>query len=517
MKKSIFDILIGLMSGIIISFVVMMINDERTAPETVANEADSSYGVSIPNGGVGISVEQIEDTEGLSDVTETAGISENSVEEPAQAEEAYEYESITDYFRQCDPDWNESDAYQEAVKAYEDYIGQATVDEINWSGEPKFELAYIDEDDIPELLFCLSNHTPDGVFIFKYIPARKEVVNIGEFSQFGSIDYIEHGNRISSQYGNQGAYIRIVSKLDVDKAVAVGSVASDASGRNAEEEGLINSEELYYVGYKLPEEADGSHKDNYSSSYGIGPGAVQIEFPSDKYRVGEEEYDKVYYELLGLTDNSHSVSHVKYDDTNDEANTMHTVRLREGGRSYWQWMKDELASNEGDMILDRAFPDRINSESAMERIMEVYDDMNSYTDYTYCMRRLNEDNEYELLVIGNGVYSSGVSIYTYCDGEAVFLGEFGEKCQTEVDVNNHTVRSVNTSGGQIRERYYRIENGKSLLLDEFIKTDRSSFGRDGFEYTVNGKSFTKEQFDEARSSYDNATYEVINPESARYN
>ncbi len=521
MKKRIFDTLIGVMLGIIISFVTVMIIDGRTISETTINESNSSYGDRISDDEAGRAMEQTEESEQSSGVAEPASVSGNSGEETINTEEDYEYESITEYFKQCDPDWNESGAYQEAVKAYENYIGKDTVDEINWSGQPRFEIAYIDEDDIPELLFCLSNHTPDGVFIFKYIPDRKEVISIGEFSQFGGIDYVEHGNRISSQYGNQGVYIRMVSKLDSDRAVAIGSVAIDGSGRNTEEikDGevwMTDSEELYYAGYKLPKGADGSHKDFYSSSYGTGPDAVQIDFPDDKYRVSEEEYDKTYFELLGLSDNSNSISHVKYDGMKGEANTMHTVRLREGGRSYWQWMKDEIASGDGELILDRAFPDRINSEAAMERIVEIYSNRNSYVDYTYCMRKLNDDNEYDLLVIRNDNYLSGVSIYTYYDGEAVFLGEFGENCQTEIDVDKHIVHSVNTSGGQTRERYYKIGLDKAEIIDEFISIDKSSFGKEGFEYTVNGETVTKEQFDEAKSYHD-ATYEVISPESERYN
>ena len=149
MKKHIFDILIGLMLGIIFSFVTMMIIDGRTAPDSVVNETDSSYGVKVPDDVISRNAEQTEVEESSSDDAEAISVSEDSAAEATPAEEAYDYESFTDYFRQCDPNWNESYVYQEAVKAYENCIGQATVDEINWSGQPRFEFAYIDEDDIP--------------------------------------------------------------------------------------------------------------------------------------------------------------------------------------------------------------------------------------------------------------------------------------------------------------------------------------------------------------------------------
>ena len=323
-RKRIFDILIGFMIGVIVSFVTMMIIDGHSTPESAAHE-DPSYSERSQTDAVGRDTEHTEAEVGSSKGTESVSETKDSEEETTRPEKAYEYESITDYFRQCDPDWNESKAYQEAIAAYDSSIGQDMLDEMISTGSPRFELAYIDEDDIPELLLGISNHTPDGIFIFKYIAEKKEVVRIGEFSQFGRIEYVEHGNRIASQYGNQGLYMVIVSRLNGDKSEAIGSVASDGTGRP--KEGMSSEEIYHYAGYTLPDGADGTHKDNYPSINGTGPDAVQVDYPEDEYIVSEEEYNNAYDELMGITDGAHNLRTVKYDDMDQEINTMHTILM----------------------------------------------------------------------------------------------------------------------------------------------------------------------------------------------
>ena len=134
----------------------------------------------------------------------------------------YIYKSISDFCINVDPNRSEGTAYQEAIAAYDKAIGQDTE---SWLRENdladsfdvmRMAIAYIDPDDIPEILVCFSNHTITGMHIFTYLPGQKEVVHIGCFSSSGAICYLEKGNVILSQYGNQGYYRLYRSRISKD-------------------------------------------------------------------------------------------------------------------------------------------------------------------------------------------------------------------------------------------------------------------------------------------------------------
>lgn len=307
-KTRIFDILIGLLAGLIIAFIVMILTDKR------AMQGD--------DGRESVSVQKALQSR---DTNVPVSVVSNS--------EYVEYTSITDYFERCDPNWNDSVEYQNAIKAYENAMAPEIINYGFSYDDAMIEYAYIDEDDIPELLLGYSNHTPDGIIIYRYLPEKKEVVNIGEFSQFGGIEYVERGNRIISQYGNQGLYLKIISMIEGDRAVAVGSVTEDGSGRHREyiddgEVWMKNDGMYYYAGYDLPEGADGSHKDIYSVVKGTGADAVEVDFPDEKYVVNEDEYNRIYWELLGEPNNENAVRHVKYADKYSDPNRTVTTMSR---------------------------------------------------------------------------------------------------------------------------------------------------------------------------------------------
>lgn len=268
---------------------------------------------------------------------------ENASEEVLTVEEdqaEQEYESIRDFFMTKDPNWNDSEEYQTAILAYNESIGQNTINGLKEQrggiGEARFTYAYIDEDSIPELLLGFGNSHTSGIYVLKYDADKHEIDWIGEFSSFGEVKYVDHGNRIISQYGSGGLYMKIVSKIDGDKASAVGAVTEDGDGGsylNPDENSevwMINPGMYYYAGYTLPEGADGSHKDSYSSlSEGTGPDAVKVDFPDETYVVNEDEYNRIYSELLGGEEKEEKVISVRYGgdlDRNEVA--MEKIKLK---------------------------------------------------------------------------------------------------------------------------------------------------------------------------------------------
>ena len=262
---------------------------------------------------------------------QTSGEKANPIMEPVTDESALKeqgYESIKDYFREKDPYWNDSDEYQAAVSAYERSVGKDFVNKLleekGGIGEPNFAYAYIDEDNIPELLLGFGNFHTSGIYVLQYDPEKNDVNIIGEFSSFGGVKYVDHGNRIISQYGSYDLYMIIVSKIDDGKAHAVGAVTEDADGGsypNPDENSevwLIAPGFYYYAGYSLPEGADGSHKDSYSDlSEGTGPDPVHVDFPDEEYVVSEEEYNRIYSEMLGGEESIDKVISVRYEGDPD--------------------------------------------------------------------------------------------------------------------------------------------------------------------------------------------------------
>ena len=329
-KNRFLDILIGLLLGIIIAFAFMLIVEKHNEPASEADREDYSYETEAQHSeenGMNSDIESDEKELESSEETKDQAMAE----EAPSDQERPEFLTIADLFETCDPNWNESEGYQRAIGAFQDFIGKMRAEELESYEIPRFEPAYIDDDDIPELLFALGNHTTDGVFILKYSESRDEALNIGEFSQYGGIKYVERGNRIVSQYGNQGYFMTIVSKIDGDKAVAVGSV-TEGEQQYVNDEDIECYRSIYYAGYDLPAGADGSHKDNYSIREGTGPDPVNVQDPDDSYLVTEEEYQRAFDELLGIKGDSGLLRQVKYEGIGEDTTAMYLVKIKDGGR-----------------------------------------------------------------------------------------------------------------------------------------------------------------------------------------
>jgi len=118
----------------------------------------------------------------------------------------YDYGSLDAFFKAEDPGFAASDAYPAAEKAFEgimDDIYKIAEDPVL---DPRFDLAYIDGDDIPELLVCYGNYHVSGVCIYRYDPALDEVISYGEYGTSGNLMYFVKRGFIEYQLGNQGYF-----------------------------------------------------------------------------------------------------------------------------------------------------------------------------------------------------------------------------------------------------------------------------------------------------------------------
>lgn len=86
-----------------------------------------------------------------------------------------------------------------AVNAYCDFMEQRMLHE--WH----FALAYIDEDDIPELIIADGNYHAASASIYTY--AGGEIKEVGSAGSWGRFDFAPQKNSVASYYSNMGEYI----------------------------------------------------------------------------------------------------------------------------------------------------------------------------------------------------------------------------------------------------------------------------------------------------------------------
>lgn len=97
------------------------------------------------------------------------------------------------------PDFDYALAYYEFLEKY--------AKESKWveMEHAKFSLAFIDDDEVPELLLFYDNSHAAGVKVYTY--CQNEVIELGEFGSTGRMLYVEHGGMICSCFTGFGESI----------------------------------------------------------------------------------------------------------------------------------------------------------------------------------------------------------------------------------------------------------------------------------------------------------------------
>jgi len=101
-------------------------------------------------------------------------------------------------------------------------ITKEFVEEYDISGNIRYSFAYIDDDDIPELVFSIWESHAAGASICFYEPSTEKVIKIGEdFGDYGDFDYYERKNTIFNyRYGNGGFSHICFCHIEKDYSVA---------------------------------------------------------------------------------------------------------------------------------------------------------------------------------------------------------------------------------------------------------------------------------------------------------
>lgn len=102
------------------------------------------------------------------------------------------------YEEEASPEWE--NAYKEILKNFHSDFG-----------EPRFSLAYIDSDNIPELLISVDGSHAGTVYVYTYY--KNKAKEVGNYGEYGTIIFGEKENKIYSEYVGMG--ISLVSVYEI--------------------------------------------------------------------------------------------------------------------------------------------------------------------------------------------------------------------------------------------------------------------------------------------------------------
>ena len=203
------------------------------------------------------------------------------------------FSSMRDLFENKDVYYSEENKeYQSIIKAYENYFTKEELNNLAIKsnekfGKARFSVTYLNN--IPSILLSFDSSHLCGVHVFTFDNEKKEVVNLGEFSSFGSIllSEKEDDGIMASFYGNQGNYTVCVTEINEKSECVLKDVFLDQNGL------------CFYVDY-IPKDMilDGSRNDGWFESLIIES--------TDEYAVGkcEDELEAKYG----------SMNRIDYDD-----------------------------------------------------------------------------------------------------------------------------------------------------------------------------------------------------------
>lgn len=167
----------------------------------------------------------------------------------------------------------------EYKKSYNSFLeDQRYRDDFYFPDDVRYELAYVDEDKVPELFLAQGNSHVDQIAVYSYNTEEKQVEFIASFSSFGSLSYVPKKNMIISQYGNHGFYYKAYSAIKDGKVELIDICLSDGS----------KDEMKYFWDFPVEESFTGGYGRTDSGEEKFG----NLPEVTEQYRISKEEYEK---------------------------------------------------------------------------------------------------------------------------------------------------------------------------------------------------------------------------------
>lgn len=126
----------------------------------------------------------------------------------------------------------------------------------------------------------------------------------------------------------------------------------------------------------------------------------------------------------------------------------------------------------------------------------------SYTDYKFALAYVDTDDIPELLVFQGDYHASMVEIYSFYDGEACSVGEFGSNgCVTFASKQN-LISSFYSGQGNVCYDYYLIQDGTTFLTKSISYTDYD-IETEKEAYKIDEKRVPEEEYNQVFNQYQN--------------
>ena len=432
-KKStiIWGISLLILAGIIVSFLIFRVRG-GVIPQATEEEETSH--------------EELE--EESVNKAQPESVPEEKIEE-ASTEEAGEEEEIK-------LEASYALAYYEFLK---EYAGDSNYVK---TGHARFDLVFIDDNEIPELLLMEDNSHANGVKVYTY--NQEMVVELGEFGSSGWMQYVERGGMIFSHFIGFGESINNFFMIEEGKAALICNMHS------------------------LPDYSS----EDLTDFYEIDEISVEEEVYQAKWK---ELYEDHEYVLIGYEDGI-------------------PIKKME--------LKSLLSEAIDGLILKKDSQALLEQVTEQDEVLKTYESF--LTDYVQQWERnagqkspgfkliyLDDDTIPELVIIEGNAHLSSVSVYTYEAGKTILVGKYGQYGAMSYQEKRGIVFDDYDQGGNVYSSVYQIKGTEETLLISFSERCEFVEGVEEIEYTytVDGKEATEEQYNEAYLTWNDGFTKAI--------
>ena len=177
--------------------------------------------------------------------------------------------------------WQE--AYEDFLLSYQpEHVGSASKE------EPHFNLAYVDEDDIPELIIIDGLAHGHGGNVYTWYEGK--VVYIGLYGQYGGFSYLDKENLIHHAYDGAGVDYSGFYKIEDGSETELAFFSTRWSAYSDEESSTEEVSKTYYIDNEEVTEAEYDKQRNLYPEYGMFTSMTY----HDSYPIDESTLQSVF-------------------------------------------------------------------------------------------------------------------------------------------------------------------------------------------------------------------------------
>lgn len=352
------------------------------------------------------------------------------------------------------------------MKAYRQFL-EAYLKESKYTQWARVTLAFIDDDNVPELLLIEDNSHAAGVKVYTY--SQESVIDLGVFGSMGSMQYVERGGMILSGFTGMGECDTAFYQVEDGEVKLVCSLMS----------------------YEQP--------DGLYELYEIDGVTVTEEAHDKKW---EELYDAYEYVSIGYYD-ALAIGESEITDLLDEA--QNALLLQKCSPRLAEMVTEQSEVLEG----YRAFLAEYVPQRGTGNSEEVP---------AFSLIYLDGDDVPELIVIDGAAHACGGYVYTFEEGEVIPIGEgYGEYGAMMYREKEGIVFHDYDAFGNVYCNVYQIEGSKETLLQSWSEVCEYTVEKEELYYTymVDGKEVSEEQYQEVCDKWNKTGDKMIKYDDCR--